>query len=265
MASEQDIQEVIQYLRAARVHKCPHPDDQGVLMAYTDCLRNVRSDVVLEAARAWISDPDGGRFFPTAADLLSLSMTIEAQERHTVKEVTRGCAACGELLWPDGSVKEHGNGFRHFIQHCHPLNDEGDVDWDAIPYRIGHRLVLCDCTKGRQIAASHEIEMQREIPKGQSSGRPSNWRPTLTLAKAWEVFSRSDARVYVTGSHARRMPEDRRPESPWYTRPSPEEEMGWHTESVRIRRAVYDAMKGQISDQAAAYLQSAGLVMGGHR
>jgi hypothetical protein len=265
MASEDDIKEVIEYLRAARVHKCPHPDDRGVQMAYADCLRAMRSDVVLQAARAWIADPESGRFFPTAADLLSLCMTIEADERHTVRHITRGCAGCGELLAADGSVSEHGTGFRHFVQHCHPMGDDGRVDWHAVPYRIGHRLVICDCEKGRQIAAQQQIELQREIPKGQVPSRPANWRPTLTLSEAWKAFNRHDARNYVSGSSARLVSEDSRPGSPWYTRPSPEEEHGPTPEQTRIRRAVYQAMRGNVSDEAAAFLQRAGLAMGGDR
>lgn len=262
MASEDDIRDVFLYLRSARVHKAPHPGDIDVVRAYADALRNVRSDVVLQAGRSWVQDPDSGRYWPTAADLLHLAMAIEAQERHEVRDIVRGCACCGEIINEEGRVIEHGSGFRHFIQHCHPLNDEGDVDFDAEPYRIGSRLVLCDCTKGKQIAAAHELEMNREMPKGQISSRPANWRPTLTLEKAWKVFHRADARIYVTGSHARLIAEDRRPESPFFTRPSPEETMKDWTEARRQRMSMYEAMRGNVSDASKAFLYKAGIAMG---
>lgn len=265
MASVDDIREVFAYLRRARVHKCPHPGDLDIAQTYADALRNMRSDVVLEAGRSWITDPDRGSFFPTASDLLSLCIGIEAQDRTKVVKTVRGCAACGEIIREDGSIQEHGSGFRHFMQHCFPTDKNGDVDWEAAPYRVGHRLVLCDCVKGRQIAAGQQLEAQREIPKGQASGRPANWAPTMTLAQAWEAFGgegpnvRTDCEIYVSGSHARKVPEDRRMASPWYARPSPEEEMIDQVEARRIRLAVYDSMRGNRSAQASAYLSGANL------
>ena len=101
------------------------------------------------------------------------------------------------------------------------------------------------------------------MPKGQVSSRPANWRPTLTLAKAWEVFSRADARIYVTGSHARLVAEDRRTASPFFTRPSPEETIADWTEARRQRLSMYDAMRGNVSDASKAFLLKAGLAMGG--
>lgn len=263
MATEHDIAKLFKYLRAARVHKPPHIDDGDIRDVYLDALRNIRSDVVAEVGRAWIQDPDGGKFWPTAADLLNLALAIESQERSQVREVSRGCQGCGEVLNEDGTIHEHGSGFRSFIQHCHPLNADGDVDFDAAPYRIGHRLVLCDCTKGRQIAAAQELEMHREIPKGQISGRPANWRPTLTLAKAWRVFHRVDARIYVTGSHARLIPEDRRHASPFFSRPSPEELIADWDEASRQRQAAYDYLRGNVSTTAKAYLATSTVDMKG--
>ena len=112
MASEDDIRDVFLYLRSARVHKAPHPGDIDVVRAYADALRNVRSDVVLQAGRSWVQDPDSGRYWPTAADLLHLAMAIEAQERHEVRDIVRGCACCGEIINSEGRVIEHGNGFQ---------------------------------------------------------------------------------------------------------------------------------------------------------
>ena len=92
-----------------------------------------------------------------------------------------------------------------------------------------------------------------EIPKGQISGRPANWRPTLTLAKAWKVFHRSDARIYV---RITRSIDARGSETcqPIFLQTITRRLIADWDEASRQRQAAYDYLRGNVSTTAKAYL-----------
>lgn len=250
MASPDDIVDLFDYCRSAGLKKVPRPGDVAAERAYSDVLQNIATEVLEAATRSWMSDPDRGAWFPAAPELLGLCLTVEAQLRSEVREQSRGCQHCGEVLEDDGTVREHGTGFRTLIQHRHPSAD-GTVDWGALPIRIGSVRVLCDCEKGRKIHAQQKLYAQTQPEKGQKTSRPAGWRPTLDLRSAWEQYGKPwDVKVYLTGTRARWNVRDADPRSPFFSRPSPEELEGPTLTACEARRVVDGVLSGEINPAA---------------
>jgi hypothetical protein len=246
MASVDDIIDLFDYCRSAGLKKVPRPGDVAAERAYSDVLQNIATEVLEAATRSWMSDPDKGAWFPAAPELLGLCLTVEAQLRSERREQSRGCHHCGEVLEDDGTVREHGTGFRTLIQHRFPTVD-GRVLFDAAPIKIGSVRVLCDCDKGRKIHAQQKLYAQEQPEKGQKTSRPAGWRPTLDLRGAWEHYGRpADVRVFLTGTRARWNERDADPRSPFFSRPSPEELEGPTPSAHNARRIVDGVLSGTI-------------------
>jgi hypothetical protein len=253
MAALEDIQEAFDFLRSAGLKKVPRPGDVGAQHVYSTVLQHVHPETLSIAAATWCQNPEGGMWMPAAPELLNLCILLEAQQRTEAKEQQRGCRGCGEILDEEGGILTHGSGYRTVVQHCYPRGD-GSVVWDAEPYRIGQRLVLCSCTKGEHIHAAQSRANLDSMPKG--------WRPTLTMQQAGEVYQRVDARTWITGTDSRANPRDRDCRSPFYSYPSPEESLADPYAAAQQRRTMDNAMRGIVPQNAAAYLQQAATAMG---
>lgn len=257
MASIDDFLDLFDWLSAAGVKKVPRPADrQGAARVYSQILQATPSEVLVMAATKWCQDPDNGRWMPPAADLGALCALIEAEHYGKQAQKRRGCARCGELLERDGdtvSITQHGTGYRTLIQKCYQVI-HGDPDWDGEPYRVARRSVLCDCAMGAHIMhRQHSAEAPPHHP---------TWQATLTWREAHERFQRHDARLFITGTDWRENALDRNPRSPFYSRPSPEEDNTDPAQALAERRAVRRAMSGAPpSDRAVGYLQTVRLVV----
>lgn len=249
MVTEDDILDAFEYLRSVGLKKVPpYTDAPGWLRV----LRDVEADDFKAAVDYYLRTPQedskgrmrGATWCPTAPELRRIAFDQQETKRHIVQDVQRGCARCGETLREDGTVDSHGTGFRTITQHSHPVEDDGTVRWDWPPYRIASRSVLCDCTKGRLIKAK------------QSGGDSGS---TLTVDEALQRFQRADSRLYVTGTDYRYHRHDRHPRSPFYSRPSPEEQPLYTPASTphgapvpdiagaaEIRASVYRVARGEV-------------------
>jgi hypothetical protein len=183
----------------------------------------------------------GVRYCPTAAELRSIAFALESTQRHEVKKSRRGCARCGELIGDDGAITHHGNGYRTITQHCFDVVD-GILQTDKPPYRIASRQVLCNCDLGRYIEHQHATIDTSTLPKHIAG----QWKPTLTIEQAFEVFQRDDAKLYATGTRHRAHDHDTRPGSPWFAKPSPEEEWGNGEKASDARATAYAVIRGEI-------------------
>jgi hypothetical protein len=245
MVNEDTIIEVLQLFRGVGLKGTPPEEDAR---HWVRVLADVPAVLLHMAAEHYLRTPEddkgklkGRRFCPSAAELRNIAFNLESTHRAEVKQTRRGCLRCGELVDKDGSITEHGTGFRTLVQHCHP-EVNGAVDWNAAPYRIGQRRVLCDCEKGQWIAHQHQTMDRATLPHHIAK----EWQPTLTVDQAWDAFQRHDARVYVTGSDHRLHHHDRRPGSPWFTRPSPEETDGDNQRAADVRALCYRVIKGEV-------------------
>lgn len=246
MVTEDTICDVLGFFRGCGLKSTPSDDDAR---HWVRVLSDVPAVLLHMAAEHYVRTPAadkdnrlrGVRFCPSAAELRSIAFGLESTQRQQVTETRRGCFRCGELVAEDGSITEHGSGYRTLIQHCHP-SAGGVVDWNGHPYRIGMRRCLCDCEKGKWIAHQHSLVDKDTLPPHVQK----TWAPTLTCDQAFDAFSRADARVYITGSDLRLHRHDVRPGSPWFTRPSPEETDGDTERAGDVRRLCYQVIKGEI-------------------
>lgn len=226
------------------------PDDVDAAQWHR-VLSDVSDELMVIAAEHWVRTPiegKGGKLIgrkwaPAAGELRALCFELETEARSEVTRTRRGCAACGERLNDDGSIANHGTGFRTITQHCHPVDDEGIVLWSAAPYRIASRSVLCDCDAGAWIAHKQATADAGTV----APHLGGTWRPILTWQQALERFQRADARLYITGSDYRLNTDDRRQGSPWYAKPSPEEQEGCTEQAAADRRLAYGVIRGTVS------------------
>ena len=246
MANEQTIIDILSLFRGVGLSKVPDNDDAH---QWVRVLSDVPEALLHMAAEHYLRTPveskgrmQGVSFCPTAPVLRSIAFALESTHRHEIRKTRRGCARCGELLDDQQTIVEHGRGYRTIVQHCHPTDAEGMVQWDEPPYRIGTRQVLCDCEKGKWIAHQHSTMDASTLPKHIAA----DWKPTLTIEQALKHFQRRDARLFITGSEYRLHAHDRRAGSPWFTRPSPEEEWGDNDRAADTRATAYAVIRGEI-------------------
>ena len=255
---DSDIIEVFNFWRSIGLKSVPaNVDAPGWVRVLSELGEGLLSYAADEMVRQSVKDRDGNwrgrRFAPTAPELRTFALDLEGSSRNTeVRQTKRGCMRCGELLDEEGGILEHGSGFRILIQHCHPTMG-GLVLWDEKPYRIsGPRIILCDCNKGRLIAAqqsSASVDTNDHV-----------WTPTPTMEQALKAFGRPDARLFITGSDPRLVTDDRRKGSPFSCRPRPEEELGKTAQAQQDRQLAYDVIRGK-GDPVARFRQATG----GHR
>lgn len=256
-ATQDDVRHALDMLMLGRLRKGPASVD-AVLRVYWAVLQNQHPALIESAAIAWMQDADQGRWFPSAPDLLSLCLQIEAQERLAQKGDTerhRGCAHCGLRDHPDGpAFSQSGSGWRYVIQHCYPCTvhgaagclscaETGEIAWDAEPYRVASRKILCDCVLGARRQMAHSLVEGGQAP--------------VSVSDAWQRFGRLDCRLYITGSEYRMVEADTRPGSPFYDRPSPEEESQTAEallHAAQQRALVYAAIRGNIPPALKAYM-----------
>lgn len=256
-ATQDDVRAALDMLVMGRLRKGPSSVD-AVLRVYWAVLQNQSPALLESAAIAWMQDADQGRWFPSAPDLLSLCLQIEAQERQAQKNDTEGhsgCACCGYREHPDGpAFSQRGSGWRYVVQHCYPCTVHGnagctacaatgEIDWSAEPYRVASRKVLCDCELGERRRMAHAVNPDSQAP--------------VSVSEVWDRFGRPDCRLYVTGTEYRMVADDARPGSPFYDRPSPEEEAETveQLQHARQQRAlVYGAIRGHIPEHLKAYM-----------
>ena len=214
-------------------------------------LSDVSDDLMMIATEHYIRTPvegkggalRGQRWCPTAGELRAVCFELETQARSEVTRTRRGCSACGERLGDDGSIANHGTGFRTITQHCHPVDDEGMVLWSSAPYRIASRSVLCDCDAGAWVAHKQAAADAGTV----APHLGGTWQPILTWQQALERYQRADARLYITGTEHRLVCDDRRPGSPWHSKPSPEEEEGNTEQASSDRQLAYSVIRGTVS------------------
>ena len=256
-ATQEDVQHVLDMLVMARLRKAPASVD-AVLRVYWSVLQNQAPQLLESAAIRWMQDVDQGRWFPSAPDLLDMCLRVEAEARNSQKSETEGhagCAACGLREHPDGpAFSQRGTGWRHVIQRCYPCTihgaagcvscaEAGEIAWDAEPYRVASRKVLCDCEKGARARMAHSL-----VEGG---------TPPVSVEEVWQRFGRPDCRLYVTGSGYRMIIDDTRPGSPFYDRPSPEEEAATAADMIHAgqqRQLAYGAIRGHIPPALKAYM-----------
>jgi len=246
MCTQDTVLDVLGLFRGVGLSKVPDNEDAH---QWLRVLNDVPAVLFEMAAEHYLKTPievkghlRGVRYCPTAAELRSIAFALESTQRHEVKKSRRGCARCGELIGDDGAITHHGNGYRTITQHCHPVDDDGLVQWHEPPYRIASRQVLCNCELGRYIAHQHATLDTSTLPKHIAG----QWRPTLTVEQAFEVFQRDDAKLYATGTKHRAHDHDTRPGSPWFAKPSPEEEWGKGEKASNARAVAYQVIRGEI-------------------
>lgn len=237
-----DVLETFRFFKGAGLKSVPHDEDAG---AWLRVLADVPAALLHLAAEYYLRTPveqngvlKGRKWCPSSAELRQIAFSLEADNRVAITQTQRGCASCGEVLSEEGSILEAGTGHRTIAQHCYPT-EQGAVQWQAEPYRVAHRLVLCDCQLGKWIAHQHATADKEKMP--------GHWAPTLTLEQALQVFVREDAALYVSGSTdpaLRYRAEDARLRSPFFCRAAPEELHGPTEYARALRAAAYDYLRG---------------------
>jgi len=248
MTTLDDIEMVLRFFKGAGLKSVP-PEDEA--HHWLRVLSDVPGELLQMAADWYVRTPTpdkdnrlrGQRFAPSASELRVIAFDLEAEQRHQVAVSRRGCARCGEVLDEEGKIADHGTGYRTLIQHCYP-RVEGMVRYDLPPYRIGSRKVLCDCSKGDWIARQQGTVDRTKMP------HVEDWQPTLTIKQALQRFERRDGVLYITGSTQRAHDHDVRSGSPFFSRPSPEELLGFTEQAAGQRANCYKVIRGQLDAEA---------------
>ena len=237
-----DILDTFRFFRGAGLKSVPLEEDVGswlrVLSDVPAALLHLAADYYLRTPTEQNGVLKGRKWCPSSAELRQIAFSLEADNRVAITQAQRGCASCGEVLSDEGSILEPGTGHRTISQHCYPT-EQGAVQWQAEPYRIAHRMVLCDCQLGKWIAHQHATADRDKMP--------AHWAPTVTLEQALQVFKREDAVLYVSGStdpSQRYRAEDSRLRSPFFCRAAPEELHGETLYARALRSAAYDFLRG---------------------
>ena len=240
--TEADVVDVFVFFKGAGLKSVPHVEEAHhwvrVLADVPAALLHMASEWYLKVPQEHNGVMKGNKWCPSAAEIRTIAFNLEGDARVSITKTQRGCASCGEVIDEEGAIIEHGTGHRTISQHCYPKED-GLIQWQAAPYRVAHRLVLCDCSLGRWIAHQHQTADKDRLPK--------SWQPTLTLKQALQKFVRDDALLFVSGSAdaaQRYRAEDARPQSPFFNCAAPEELHGPTEYAMALRSAAYDFIRG---------------------
>ena len=247
MANEQTIIDILSLFRGVGLSKVPDNEDAH---QWVRVVSDVPEALLHMAAEHYLRTPveskgrmKGVSFCPTAPELRSIAFALESTHRHEIKQTRRGCARCGEMLTEAQEITEHGTGHRTLVKHVYPTDADGFTLWDSDPITIDQFQVLCDCEKGRWTEHQQTTMDRSTLPKHIQG----TWQPTLTIEKALKLLVRSNTRIFITGTDDYRLhAHDRRAGSPWFTRPSPEEEWGDNERAADTRATAYAVIRGEI-------------------
>ncbi|MEL6348937.1 MAG: hypothetical protein AAFV53_37885 [Myxococcota bacterium] len=208
--------DILNRLFAYGLKNAPKIDRPTLLNEWVTAFKDVRPLELKSAINAHLQDGENAMWWPPIPLIRqhvdAARALIPAERRVSAK----GCDACGHSGW------------RHAIQHRHPIDINAMGRLGNNIDEIVHRRVRCDCPRA--------VEAGRPRP---NSDTPPDY--LAILDRCARPRGRVPATLFITGTRHRLDERDADPRSPFYDQPSPEERFGPTEEAARLRWAADQA------------------------